>query len=72
VLQKLIEDRKLLEKGSCLCNYSKDLVHEFNSFFDGPFLHTLNLSFVHNVHNFVFLQRSPCRVKRAKSHSRFD
>lgn len=28
VLQKLVEDRKRLEKGSCLCNYSKDLVDE--------------------------------------------
>lgn len=55
VLQKLVEDRKLLEKGSCLCNYSKDLVDEEDPFSDGSFLHIFNLSFPHHVHNFVSL-----------------
>ncbi len=51
MLQKLVENRKIPEKGSCLCNYSKDLVHKFNPFFDGSFLHSLNLTFSHHVHN---------------------
>jgi hypothetical protein len=53
VLQKLVEDRKLQEIGSYLCNYSKNLVDEENPFFDGSFFYSSNLSLPHHVHHFI-------------------
>lgn len=53
VLQKLKKDRKPRLGGVRLCNQSKNLVHKFNPFSDGSFLHSFNLSFPHHVHNFI-------------------
>jgi len=49
VLQKLEKDRKTLLQELGLCNHSKDLIHEFDPFFDGPFRYSLNLSVVHQI-----------------------
>ena len=62
VLQKLVEDRKRLGKGSCLGNYSKDLVDEDDPFSDGSFLHSYYLSFAYHVHNLIASYRSSSRV----------
>ncbi len=59
VLQKLLEVRKAAWKRVFLCNYAKNLMHKLDSFSNGSFFYSFNLSFSHHVHNFVSLQRSP-------------
>lgn len=53
MLQKLELDRETLFLGVELCSYLKDLMHEFDQFFNGSSLYFFNLTFAHHVDNFV-------------------
>ena len=72
VLQELCEDGKPLWQEFRLCNHSSGLIEKENSLFDGSLGNSENLSFAHHIHDFVSLQRLPCRIKGAKFHPRFD
>jgi hypothetical protein len=63
VLQKLELDRGTLFPRVELCGYLKDLMHEIDSFPNGPSLYFFNLPFAHHVHHFVSSYRSSSRVE---------